>query len=166
MMKAVWSGAIAAAALLVVSTSAYAQATVSGTVNVNANVAARARLAFSSNAITFADADPVATPVMTATALTIDVRARTSNAANVTLTVLASGDLVSGSDSIGIGNLTWVAGGAGFQPGSSNSTTAQTVGSWTGSGSPSGTQTYSLPNSWAYNTGNYAVSLVYTLTAP
>jgi len=40
------------------------------------------------------------------------------------------------------------------------------VGSWSASGSPSGTQTLSLPNSWTYATGTYTVTLNYTLTAP
>jgi hypothetical protein len=80
--------------------------------------------------------------------------------------VLAAGDFVSGTDTIGIGNLSWSAGGGGFLAGVANSVTAQPVGNWTGGGSPSGTQTFALANSWAYATGNYSVDLNYTLTVP
>ena len=37
---------------------------------------------------------------------------------------------------------------------------------WTGPGARSGTQTYSLPNSWTYTVGSYTTTLNYTLTAP
>src|SRR5215204_5177543 len=44
MKKAVWSGIIAAAGVLALSTSVYAQQTANGTVNVTANVNAKAKL--------------------------------------------------------------------------------------------------------------------------
>lgn len=166
MMKAVWSATIATAAVMLVSTSVYAQTTQTGSINVTANVNAKAKLTLGAASITFADADPDVTATMVASAVSVDVKARTTAAANVTLTVLASGDLVSGGDTIGIGGLTWTATGSGYQAGTSNKTTAQTLGSWTGSGSPSGTHTYSLPNSWTYATGTYTVTLNYTLTVP
>ncbi len=166
MKKAVWSGVVAVAAVLVMSSSAFAQATANGSISVTANVAAKAKLTLGTASITFADADPDVTPTMTSSAVSIDVKTRTSGSGSVTLTVLASGDLTSGSNTIGISNLTWTATGSGFQAGTNNKTTAQTVGSWSASGSPSGTQTLSLPNSWTYATGTYAVTLNYTLTAP
>ena len=166
MKKAVWSGIVAAAAVLCISSPAFAQATANGSINVTANVSAKAKLTLSAAAIVFADADPDVTPSIAAAAVTIDVKARTTAAGSVTLTVLADDDLDSGTATIAIGNLTWTAGGAGFQAGTSNKVTAQTVGSWTGSGSPSGTQTYALANSWAYNTGIYTATLNYTLSAP
>jgi hypothetical protein len=73
---------------------------------------------------------------------------------------------VSGGNTIGVSNLTWAVTGSGYQAGTSNKTTAQTVGSWTGPGNTLGTQTFSLPNSWTYATGTYTVTLNYTLTAP
>ncbi len=166
MMKAVWSGVVTVAAVMLVSTSAFAQASNTASISVTANVNAKAKLTLGAASITFADADPDVVPTMTSSAVSIDVKARSSAAGAVTLTVLASGDLVSGANTIGIGNLTWTATGSGFQAGTSNKTTAQTVGGWTGSGSPSGTQTFALPNSWSYNTGTYTVTLNYTLTAP
>lgn len=166
MMKAVWSGIAAAAMVALVSTSAFAQTTVNGAINVTANVNAKAKLTLGVAAINFADADPDVTPSIGSAAFNIDVKARTSGLGNVTLTVVAGNDLASGSDTIGISALSWTATGSGFQPGTSNKTTAQTVGSWTGSGSPTGTQTYALANSWTYATGTYTATLNYTLTVP
>lgn len=166
MKKAVWSGILAGAALVCFSVPAFAQATATGSINVTVNVSARARLTLGAAAITFADADPDTVPTMTSSAVTIDVRARTGAGNASTLTVLASGPLTSGTDTIAITNLTWTVTGTGFAAGTANSTTAQTVGSWAGPGSPSGTQTFSLPNSWTYAIGSYAATLNYTLTVP
>ncbi len=166
MMKAVWSGFAAAVVVAGLATPAFAQTTATASLNVSVNVAAKARLTLGAAGVTFADADPDVTPTMTAGPVTVDVRARTSAAGSVTLTVLATGDLASGLNTIAINNLTWTATGGGFVAGTSNATTAQSVGAWTGSGSPSGTQTFSLPNSWSYVTGTYTTTLNYTLSAP
>jgi hypothetical protein len=168
MKKAVWSGAVAIAVLLLGSASAFAQPqTATAAVAVTANVNAKAKLSLGLASVTFADADPDVTPLYTSAAISVDVKARTSAAGNVTLTVLASGDLTSGSNAIAIGTLSWAASGTGFTlSGNNNKTTAQTLGSWTGSGNPSGSHTLSLPNLWSYNTGVYTVTLNYTLTAP
>ena len=167
MKKAVWSGAVATAVLLLGSSSAFAQQTATAAVAVTASVNAKAKLSLGLASVTFADADPDVTPLYTSAAIDIDVKARTSAAGNVTLTVLASGDLTSGSDAIPIRTLTWAASGTGFTAsGNNNKTTAQTLGSWTGSGNPNGSHTLSLPNLWSYNTGTYTVTLNYTLTAP
>ena len=168
MKKVVWSGAVALAVLVLGSSTAFAQAqTATAAVTVTANVNAKAKLSLGLASVTFADADPDLTPLYTSNPISIDVKARTTAAGNVTLTVLASGDLASGSNAIAIGTLTWAASGTGFTPsGINDKTTAQTLGSWTGSGNPSGSHTLSLPNLWSYNTGVYTVTLNYTLTAP
>jgi hypothetical protein len=160
-------GLSTAAAVLLMSSSAYAQpATATASLNVTVNIAAKARLTLGAPSITFADQDPVAFPTLTASALTVDVSARTGPASNVTLTVLATGDLSSGSATIPVTSLAWTVGGAGFAAGASSSTTAQSVGTWVGSGTRSGSQVYSLPNSWNYAVGTYTTTLNYTLTAP
>jgi len=166
MKKAVWSGVVAAAVMLLGSSSAFAQQTANASIAVTANVNAKAKLTLGTAAINFADADPDVTPVFTSAPVTVDVKSRTTAAGNVTLTVLAGGDLASGGNAIPVTSLTWTATGTGFVAGANNKTTAQTLGSWTGSGNPSGTQTLSLPNLWSYNTGVYTVTLNYTLTAP
>ena len=161
-------GLSTAAAVLLMSSSAYAQAaTATASVNVTVNVAAKARLTLGAAAITFADQDPVAFPTLTASTLTVDVSARTGPASNVTLTVLATGDLAApGGASIPVTTLAWTVGGAGFAAGASSSTTPQSVGTWVGSGTRSGSQVYTLPNSWNYAVGIYQTTLNYTLTAP
>jgi hypothetical protein len=167
MKKAVWSGAIATAVLLLGASTVLAQQTATASIAVTANVNAKAKLTLGTGVINFADADPDVVPTFTSAPVSVDVKSRTTATGNVTLTVLASGDLTSGSDAIGVANLTWTATGTGFSAtGANNKTTAQTLGSWVGSGSPSGTQTLSLPNLWSYNTGTYTVTLNYTLTAP
>jgi hypothetical protein len=167
MKKVVWTGIVATAALMLLPGSVFAQASDNAAINVTVNVAARAKLTLGSAAITFADADPDSVGTLSSGAITVDVKARTSAAGSVTLTVQASDDLkTSGSEVIAISGLTWTATGTNFVAGTSNKTTAQTVGSWTGPGDRSGTQTYSLPNSWSYGAGSYSATLNYTLSAP
>jgi len=142
-------------------------ATDTKTVSVSATVSATAKLAISAATLTFPDADPDTTPSISATegALTITAKGKTSAAGNITLVVKSDGPLTSGTDTIAISNLTWTAGGAGYVAGTMN-TSDQSVGSWTGSGTYAGTQTYALANSWTYVTGSYTATLTYTLTAP
>jgi hypothetical protein len=164
MRKVVWS--LAAAALLAWTAPAAAQQTATATLNVTANVNAKAKLTLGAAGITFNDADPDATPTLTAASITVDVAARTGANSTVTLTVEADDDLISGSDTIDISNLTWTAGGdAGFLAGTAAKSEV-TLGSWTGGGARSGTQVYSLVNSWTYATGTYTAMLTYTLTSP
>lgn len=166
MTKTVRNGTMAAAAVLLFSSQLFAQASDTASVTISAAVNAKAKLTVSSGTLAFADADPTTTPLLSASALTIDVKARTSTSGNVTLTVLAGGDLTSGTDTIGISNLTWTATGTNFAAGTMSKSTAVSVGSWTGSGTPSGTQTYKLVNSWSYVTGTYSATITYTLSAP
>ena len=167
MRKTLWKvGLTTAAVVLLSSSSAYAQQTANAALNVTVVVGSRARLTLGAAGITFADADPTATPVMNAGPVTVDVGARTTTGAAVTLTVLANGNLTSGTDVITINNLTWTATGTGFVAGTSNATTAQSVGAWTGSGVRTGSQSFALPNSWAYVPGTYTATLNYTLTVP
>ena len=168
MRKTLWKvGLTTAAVVLLSSSSAYAQQTDNAALNVTVIVGSRARLTLGAPGITFADADPTATPVMNAGPVTVDVGARTPAGSNVTLTVLASGNLASGANSIAINNLTWtVAGDPGLIAGTANATVAQNVGAWTGSGVRSGSQSFALPNSWTYVPGTYTATLNYTLTVP
>jgi len=138
------------------------------TLTINATVSARASLTLENSTINFVDADPDGTPSIPATENVVDVtvKVRTGSTSTATLTHLAAGDLTSGGDTILIGNVTWTASGTGFQAGTMNRTTPQTAGSWTGSGSRSGTFSYFLANSWDYALGNYTASSTYTLTAP
>lgn len=167
MKKAVWSSVITGLAMLLCSsTDAFAQATAGATVTVSATVNPKAKLTVGAASVTFNDADPDVTPLLTATAaLSLDVKSRTSSAANVTLTVQSGGDLTTGTDTIPIANLTWTATGNGYAAGTM-ATSAVSLGSWTGGGNEAGTQTYRLVNSWTYKTGTYTATITYTLTAP
>jgi hypothetical protein len=135
---------------------------------VNATVSARASLSLGQSAINFPDADPDGTPSIPATenAVSVTAKVRTGSSSTASLTHLAAGDLVSGTDTILIGNVTWTASGTGFQAGTMNRVTAQTAASWTGSGNRTGSFSYFLANSWSYATGSYIASSTYTLTAP
>lgn len=157
---------VACSALLGMSAVSWA-ATDQETVTINATVSAKAKLTLGEAAINFADADPDTVPSIPATEnpVSVTVKAQTGGASTVTLTVAADGDLDSGTDTIDITNVTWTATGAGFVGGAMN-TSAQSAGSWTGSGQQSGTFSYSLANSWDYNAGSYTQTVVYTLTAP
>lgn len=167
MKKVVWSGILAAAAVLAMSTPAYSQQTANGNVTVTANINAKAKLTISAGAITFADADPDTTPSIDAsTGLDITVKARTTAAGSVTLVVTAADDLKSGTNTITIDKLTWASTGTNFAATGTSSKSGATVASFSGSGQTNGTQTYKLANSWAYATGTYSATLNYTLTAP
>ena len=168
MKKAVWSGIIVAVGMIGMSTPVFAQAVPDvKTINVNVNVNARAKLTLGAASIVFADADPDVTANLVSSAITVDVKARTTAAGSVQLTVKAGDDLKNvANDVIDISGLTWTASGTNFVAGTSNKTTAQPVGTWSGSGDRSGSHTYSLPNSWTYATGSYSAVLTYTLVAP
>ena len=97
MRKTLWKvGLTTAAVVLLSSSSAYAQQVANAALNVTVNVGSRARLTLGAAGITFADADPTAVPIMNAGPVTVDVGARTTAGAAVTLTVLANGNLTSG----------------------------------------------------------------------
>lgn len=164
MKKVVWSGIAACFGVLVMSSSVYAQNT--GNINVQVNVNARAKLQLGAASITFNDADPDVVTTFTSAPISVDVKARTTSGGAVTLTVQAAGNFTNGSSNIPLNTLQWTATGTGYQGGSSDSTTPQTVGNWTSSGHQSGSHTYTLPNSWSYATGTYNVTLNYTLATP
>jgi hypothetical protein len=167
MKKAVWSGLLAVTAVLMTSTPALAQTTDAASILVTVNVNARAKLTLGTAAITWADADPDVTPTLSSGAISVDVKARTTAGSTVALTVVATDDLKAGTNVITIDQLTWTGTGASFAAtGTSNKTTSQNVVSFVNSGNRSGSQTYSLPNSWSYATGAYTATLNYTLVAP
>ncbi len=141
-------------------------ATDSKNLTINFNPAARAKLTLGAASILFPDSDPDTSPTVSAGPVTVTSSVRTGGASTPTLTVVTGGDLVSGGSTIPIGNVSWTATGAGYVGGTMNKTTAQSAGSWTGSGSRSGSFTYTLVNSWDYAIGNYTATATYTLTAP
>jgi hypothetical protein len=167
MTKAVWGSILTAAAIILLPSQVFAQASDTGSVTVSATVNAKAKLTLGATTASFGDDDPDVTPLLSAAAISVSVKSRTSAAGSVTLTVLAGGDLVNAAtDTIAISALTWTVSGTGFAAGTMDKTTAQSLGSWTGGGTAAGTQTYKLVNSWNYKTGLYGATITYTLTAP
>jgi bacillithiol biosynthesis cysteine-adding enzyme BshC len=142
--------------------------TTNAVVDVEAPLASSAHVTLSPTAISFPDSDPNAVPSIAATQnpVTVTASATTGAGNTVTLTVLANGDLVSGSNTIAISNVTWTASGTGFVAGTLNKSTAQPVGHWTGSGTRTGSLSFFLKNSWSYATGSYSQTATFTLTAP
>lgn len=118
--------------------------------------------------ITFPSADPDVSPVIAAAPVVVTVRVR-GNSGPWTLTVLAGGDLIAGSSTVDITNVSWTATPAPpYQNGTLSKTVAQRLASGTGNVSPAanGSVTFRLANSWMYSAGNYTQTLVFTLSAP
>ena len=138
------------------------------TLTVNASVASRAELTIAPNSISFADSSPTTSPTINANStVAVTANVRTASNSKATLVAAVSGDLTSGSDTVPISNISWTASGTPFIAGTLNKTTAQSAASFSnGSGSYSGTYSFTMVNSWSYNTGSYAATVTYTLTAP
>jgi hypothetical protein len=138
------------------------------TVTLFTNIATRAKLIFGSSTLSFPSANPDSVPSVPANINPVSVtsNARTGSSQSVTLTCLASGDLISGTSAITVSNISWTSTGTGYQPGVMNSLTSQNTGTWTGQGQYTGTLSYFLANSWTYTAGNYSTSVNYTLTVP
>ena len=136
-------------------------------VNINAPLASSAQLTLNPTVINFRDADPDTVPSIAADMpVQVTANATTGVAQTVNLRALAQGDLISGSNTIAISNVTWTASGTGFRAGTMSRTTSQLVGRWTGSGTYTGTLSFFLANNWSYATGNYTQRVTFTLTAP
>jgi hypothetical protein len=166
MTKAVWTGAVTAAAIVLLSSPAFAQQTAGATVSVNVNVNARAKLTLGTATIDFLDADPDLSTTLVSAPFAVDVKARTTRLGTVRLDVSAPDFTGGGGSTIAIGNLSYGASGTGFTATAPFTTAAAQAGTWTGSGNQGGTHTYTLANLWAYNTGIYGTTVTYTLTAP
>jgi hypothetical protein len=147
--------AIAAAAVLAVPGQAWAQ---------------RLELSVSPAIISFPPEDPDAFPVVTSGPVTVSYRLRqVPGRESWQITVLSSGDLLAGSSSVDISNVSWVATPSPpFRSGTLSKTVAQVVASGSGNETPtaSGSVTFRMTNSWTYSTGTYTQTLVFTLSTP
>lgn len=134
----------------------------------NVSINGLARLSLSSAGVTFPDSNPDLVPqVAGATGpLVITVKARTTLNSTIRLSVLASDDLRSGVRTLPASNITWIAAGAGFVPGTLNRTTPQSVGAWIGSGVRTGSQSLFFRNVWTHPTGTYTLTMTYTVSSP
>ncbi len=150
----------------------FAQSTKNLTMTVN--LSAWYDLSLSAASISFTDVAPTAaaapaTVSIAANEGAVSVRAFAVTGAGKTLslTVKANGDLVSGSDSIGIGAISWASTGSGYVNGAM-ATSNVTAGSWSGSilHWHEGSFTYSFLRDYtAQAPGTYTASATYTLSA-
>lgn len=118
--------------------------------------------------ISFPSSDPDVVPIVIAAPVQVTYRVRQNNGP-WTLTVLSSGDLISGVSAVDISNVSWVASPAPpFQNGTLSKTVAQRLASGNGNINPTatGSVTFRLANSWTYSAGTYTQTLVFTLSAP
>ena len=150
----------------------FAQSTKNLTMTVN--LSAWYDLSLGAASISFTDVAPTAaaapaTVSIAANEGAVSVRAFAVTGAGKTLslTVKANGDLVSGSDSIGIGAISWASTGSGYVNGAM-ATSNVTAGSWSGSilHWHEGSFTYSFLRDYtAQAPGTYTASATYTLSA-
>lgn len=119
-------------------------------------------LTLSAGSVTFPTADPDTTPIIVAPPLGVTLYSRRTP---WQLTVMAGGDLTSGSSTIPVSNISWTATPVPpFQAGVMSSTVAQMMASDTGLVDLTATVVYSLVNSWTYDPGTYTVTITYTLS--
>jgi hypothetical protein len=131
--------------------------------------AQRLELTLVSRVITFTESDPDVVPVITAAPLQVQYRIRQNNNVPWTLTVRANGDLIAGTATVDISNVSWVATPAPpFQNGTLSRTVEQTLASGDGNVNPArtGSVIFRLANSWTYSAGNYTQTVLFTLSAP
>ena len=150
----------------------FAQSTKDLTMTVN--LSAWYDLSLSPTSISFTDVAPTAAAAPAAVSIAANEGAVTVRAFAVTgagktlnLTVKANRDLASGSDTIGIGAISWASTGSGYVDGAM-ATSNVTAGSWSGSilHWHEGSFTYSfLRNYTTQAPGAYTASATYTLSA-
>ena len=132
--------------------------------------AQRLELTLSPGLITFPPSDPDTSPLLISAPMTISYRIRQLQGQTPwQLTVLASGDLMSGPSMVDISNVSWVATPAPpFRNGTLNKTVAQILATGTGNENPAktGSITFRLKHSWTYDTGTYTQTVVFTLSTP
>jgi hypothetical protein len=143
-------------------------AAVNQTLNLSAQVNSRAKIALNVNTINFVDfiGEFEDTIPANENPVPITANARTGSNSTVSLTFRANGDLKSGNRSIPINRVTWTATGAGYQNGTMSWKNAQTVGTWTGSGSYAGSLSFFFDLRSDYKTGDYTSSGAFTLSVP
>ncbi|MFZ0929254.1 MAG: hypothetical protein WAN11_11675 [Syntrophobacteraceae bacterium] len=142
--------------------------------DVNASSTCSATLTINTASISFPNADPGVVPNIPANENPVSVTANVQidDGSTATLTALAGGDLVSGSDKIAINNVSWTVTGSagntgGLVAGTLSKDNPVLAGSWTQSGTyTTGSFLFFLANSWSYATGTYSQTVTYTITAP
>ena len=150
----------------------FAQATKN--LDMNVNLSAWYDLSLGAASISFTDVAPTAAASPAAVsiesnegAVTVRAFAVTGIGKTLNLTVKANGDLTSGSNTIGIGAISWKATGVGYVGGAMAKSNV-TAGSWSGSilHWHEGSFTYSFLRDYTTQApGDYTASATYTLSA-
>jgi hypothetical protein len=132
--------------------------------------AQRATVTLSPKVVLFPSSDPDSVPVIVAAPIQLTYRIQGGGKTyDWRLTVLAEGDLLDGSASVDITNVTWIANPSPpLQSGTLSQSVAQVVASGTGPVNPEqiASITFRLANSWLYSAGNYTQTVVFTLSVP
>jgi hypothetical protein len=133
-----------------------------------AQAAEKVSLAINRSAIHFPDVDPdtVSSIAASENPLTIQIKVTGNPKDAWRLEALASGDLVSGSNTIPISNVSWTAKPLPLIDGKLSRTTPQVMASGSGNVSLTGTIQFYFKNSWNYAVGNYSQMIIYTLSVP
>lgn len=117
--------------------------------------------------ITFAAADPDTVPLISASPIRVTYIALGQGASPWTITVQAQGQLVSGTSSIPISNVSWVATPTPTFRNGTLSTVPQVLATGTGLALlERGDVTFRFNNSWNYNVGTYTQTVTFTLSSP
>ncbi len=162
--------------LVIVVLAGAAMADATQTVNMTVNLSAWYNLSFSGASLTFTDvapatysASPAAKSILANEgAITVNAFAVIKSTQTLNLTVKATGDLTDGTNTIGVGAITWTATGTNFVAGAMNKTTAQSAGSWGAAvlHYHTGTFTYSFLRDYTTQApGAYTATATYTLSA-
>lgn len=111
----------------------------------------------------FPSADPSSVPSIPAQENPITIAISTVGLGTWTVTLLAGGDLQSGTDTIPISKMHWTASGTAFVSGTVNKLIPQSLGAGVFGGSATqGTLQFYLDNSWTYPVGTYTQTLLLT----
>ena len=160
-IKPIWIGSAICTIGLCIATPAKAQITL--------------RLSMNPSSVSFPDANPSTTPLVSGGTVRVSLRVRNALPTdNWSVNALAAGDLTSGSDTIPLSNTAWTVTQAGAacnctcQAGTGSIAVPQLV--LIGQGNTGGgvrcRQNYTLINSWAYAPGSYSQIVTITATSP
>ena len=114
----------------------------------------------------FPNASPVATASIPASENPMSVLVGFTGIGHWALSIIANGDLMAGSATIPVSNVSWTASGVGFVGGTMSKTTPQPLsGGALALPSALGQVSFFLLNSWSYATGMYTQSFTITLSS-
>ena len=138
-----------------------------GSVMMCARPAAAQLLQLQPTTVSFASADPDSEPLISAPPIRVTYVALGQGAGSWTMTVAAEGQLVSGTSTIPIANVSWVATPTPTFRNGTLSTTPQVLATGTGlTLLQSGDVTFRFNNSWNHNVGTYTQTITFTLSSP